>query len=272
MNRPSGSWLTSVPRPWRSPRRVVAVVLVVLVPAAVIAATQTTWWQQRVEPAYRMVMDPDPRVLVTVPTERRQVALTIDDGPDPAWTAEILDLLREHGAGATFFLISGRVPGNEDLVRRMVREGHEIGNHMTDKRPSIDLSPGEFRASLAEAHRVLSGFQELKWFRPGSGWYDEDMLEAMDAYGYRLALSDLYPVDTRISAPELTARYLLWNAEPGSVIILHDGGERGRNTLRTLQWLLPELERSGFEVVTLSELADNATGGRLRASAADAGR
>ncbi|MEE9579507.1 MAG: polysaccharide deacetylase family protein, partial [Gemmatimonadota bacterium] len=72
-----------------------------------------------------------PEVLYFVETDRPTVALTIDDGPDPATTARILDVLERHGARATFFLITDRVPGNEAILRRILDEGHEIGNHLT---------------------------------------------------------------------------------------------------------------------------------------------
>jgi peptidoglycan/xylan/chitin deacetylase (PgdA/CDA1 family) len=72
-----------------------------------------------------------------VDTRAKAVALTLDDGPDAATTPAILDLLRQHGARATFLLITSRVPGNEELVRRMLAEGHEIGNHMPRDEPSI---------------------------------------------------------------------------------------------------------------------------------------
>ena len=195
-----------------------------------------------------------PQVVYFVETQERAVALTIDDGPDPVTTARILDLLRRHGAHATFFLIAGRVPGNEEVVARMVAEGHEIANHMMADRPSILLSPAEFERELMEAHRILSPFGPVRWFRPGSGWYNDAMLSVLREHGYRCALGSVYPFDPQIPSAWFATRYVLWNVHPGDVIVLHDRGGRGERTIAALTGILTELGRRGFRVVTLSEL------------------
>lgn len=242
-------------RPWHvvALRRVGMLVLLA-VPAAAVTV-ETGWWQQRVEPTFRLLADPDPRVLYAADEFRQgRIALTIDDGPDPRTTPAILDVLRRHGARATFFAIAGRVEGNGRIMDRVAAEGHEIANHMMADRPSIDLGPAVFDHRLEQAHETLSRWQEPRWFRPGSGWYDEAMIEAAERSGYRLALGRVYPLDAALASPGLAARVILWLAEPGEIIILHDAGSRGRNTARTLERVLPELDRRGLDVVTLSEL------------------
>jgi len=182
------------------------------------------------------------------------VALTIDDGPDGGATPRILDVLARHEARATFFLISSRVPGNEALVSRMVAEGHELGNHLTRDEPSVWLSAREFEAALVEADSVLSRFGQMRWFRPGSGWYSDTMLAIARARGYRSALGSVYPYDALIPWPRFAAYQILNNVRAGDVIVLHDGGARGPRTAAVLEEILPALERRGLAVVTLSEL------------------
>lgn len=232
------------------------VVLVLLaVPAVVVLASETQWWEHRVEPTYRLLADPDPRVLYGAPgVAGSRVALTIDDGPDSRTTPRILDVLERHEARATFFLIAGRVPGNGQVVERIIAEGHEIGNHMVADRPSIDLRPRAFERRLEQARGILSRWQAPRWFRPGSGWYEETMLRVAGRHGYRTALGRVYPFDAMIGAPAFAARFIRWRAEPGEIIVLHDTGSRGRATARTLEHVLPVLEDRGLEVVTLSEL------------------
>jgi len=193
-------------------------------------------------------------VIWLVPTRRPVVALTMDDGPDPLTTPEILDLLRRYGAHATFFVISGRVAANEDLVVRTIREGHELGNHLNTDDPAILLDPPEFERQLLASHKVLAQFDDVRWFRPGSGWYHTQMLSTLSRYGYRCVLGSVYPFDPQIRSAWFAARYILWNVRPGSIIVLHDHGGRGLRTLAALSTILPELERRGFRVVTLSEL------------------
>ena len=196
-----------------------------------------------------------PRCLYTVPTPERVVALTLDDGPDSAHTRTLLDLLRAHDARATFFLISGRVPGDEALVRAMVAEGHELGNHLTRDEASIRLPAHAFAAAVAEAGRVLGEFGTVRWLRPGSGWYNGTMLDIIERSGYQCALGSVYPYDAQLPWPTLSAAYVLANTRPGAVIVLHEGGERSRRTIETLRQVLPVLRDRGYQVVTLSELA-----------------
>ena len=117
-----------------------------------------------------------PDVLYFVKTEEKIIALTIDDGPHPMVTPKILDVLSEYQVPATFFLIGGRVQHNEDILRRIASNGHEIGNHHMEDAPSIRLSEVEFEKQLLQAHRILSEFAQVKWFRPASGWFNERML------------------------------------------------------------------------------------------------
>jgi len=195
-----------------------------------------------------------PGVIYFVETSEPVVALTIDDGPDSITTPKVLDILSQHQASATFFLISSKLEGNECLVSELVRQGHELGNHLTQDEPSIQLSPTEFETALLEAHQALSSFVELHWLRPASGWYSARMLKIAHAHGYRVALGDVFPYDTNIPSSQFAAKHILCNVRPGSIIILHDGGIRGEIIVSTLAKTLPELHRRGFRVVTLSEL------------------
>ena len=202
-----------------------------------------------------IVGDPHPAVLYSVDVENPTLALTIDDGPDPESTPVILDVLKRNGAHATFFLLSERIPGNEALVRRIIDEGHELGNHMARDFPSVELSPEEFLSELLEADRMLAPYGETRWFRPGSGWYNEEMIRTLSEHGYELALGSVYPLDAQIPSTALARNILLWRARPGAIIVLHDAGKRGMRTAKTLSEVLPELSSRGYQVVTLSELA-----------------
>ncbi|MGH7672746.1 MAG: polysaccharide deacetylase family protein [Gemmatimonadales bacterium] len=198
-------------------------------------------------------------VLFFVDGAESAIALTIDDGPDGVTTPRILEVLARQRARATFFLISSRVPGHEGLISRMVAQGHELGNHLTLDEPSIRLSAAGFESALVEADSVLSRFRPMRWLRPGSGWYSDTMLAIARARGYDCALGSIYPYDALIPWPRFAALQILTNARAGDVIVLHDGGARGRRTAAVLERILPALQRRGLEVVTPSDLA-----GRLR--------
>jgi peptidoglycan/xylan/chitin deacetylase (PgdA/CDA1 family) len=205
-----------------------------------------------------------PGCLYHVPVAERAVALTIDDGPDAATTPLILARLRQHGAKATFFLISNRVGHRAPLVAQIVGEGHEIGNHFTQDRPGIRLSTDAFTRDLEQAHAVLAAFDTVRWARPGSGWYSQAMAIAMARKGYRCALGSVYPYDPTIPSVAYASWFIRRNVRPGAVVILHDGGSRGIRTARTLQNVLPWLNRHGYRVVSLSELVTMPEGRRGR--------
>jgi len=195
-----------------------------------------------------------PEVIYAIDTQTSVVALTIDDGPDQITTSRLLDILKKHDARATFFLITDRIAGNEAIVHQIVAEGHDLGNHMPSDEPSIQLDPIEFETQLTDSNRILTQFGDASWFRPGSGWYNKEMLTTVHQQGYRLVLGSIYPYDPQLGSTWFSIRYILWKIKPGSIIILHDFGTRGERTADILENILPVLGARGFQVVTLSEL------------------
>ena len=195
-----------------------------------------------------------PGCLYAVETGAPAVALTIDDGPDPSTTPDLLRALRDHGAHATFFLISGKVARGDSTVAAMIAAGHEIGNHLTRDQSSINLAPAAFDSSIVAAGRTLSRFGPVRWARPGGGRYNRRMVATMQRRGYQCVLGSIYPYDAEIPSSRFSSAFVLAHARPGAIIVLHDGGARGRRTSAALRRLLPELRRRGLRVVTLSEL------------------
>lgn len=240
------------PAPSRVTLRYAAVALTLLLLAtAVVLGMAPRWVVPQLSARF-------PGCLYAVDTDSPAVALTIDDGPDPATTPALLDVLREHDARATFFLISEHVAGADPIVRAMVAGGHEIGNHLTRDEPSIALAPAAFDSALRTAGRRLSAFAPVRWARPGGGRYDTRMVASMRAHGYDCALGSVYPYDAGVPSSRFSSAFILAHVRPGSIIVLHDGGTRGRRTRATLERVLPALEQRGLRVVTLSELTASA--------------
>lgn len=234
---------------WGWGRQDIRVAVIAAASSSLACGATVRWQVRRLEKA-------NPRVLYAVDAATKAVALTIDDGPDPVTTPAILDVLARNGAHATFFIITSRVPGNEALLRRMLAEGHELGNHLLRDEPSIRLSPAEFERQLRESDDVLSRFAAVRWFRPGSGKFDPPMLNTIEQHGYRCALGSAYPFDPQIRWSWFSRRFILSTVRAGSVVILHDWGSKGRRTVKTLSNLLPTLRARGFRVVTLTELEE----------------
>ncbi len=193
-------------------------------------------------------------------TDKKLAALTIDDSPHPENTQAILEVLDRYEAQATFFIIAGRVKGREAIIEAIISNGHEIGNHMMKDKASIHLEPDTFAARFKQADSVLSQFQAMKWFRPASGLYTDAMIRILHDYdaSYRCVLGSVYPFDAAVPWSSFSIQYIKANVTPGSIIILHDGNERGRRTLQTLRNILPYLKQKGYRLVTLSRLSEEA--------------
>lgn len=189
-------------------------------------------------------------------TDEKLIALTIDDGPDSITTPEILSVLDQYDAKATFFLISNYISGNEDLVYQIVEQGHELGHHMTKGETTIRLSHDEFRKKFDQADSTLSQYTKIRWFRPGSGWYNKHMIAYLThgEYDYRCALGSVYPFDPLIPSTIFATVFITINIKPGSIVVLHDRGNRGKRTVKTLTQILPKLYDRGYKFVTLTEL------------------
>ncbi|MFC1731280.1 polysaccharide deacetylase family protein, partial [candidate division KSB1 bacterium] len=198
-------------------------------------------------------MSPD--VLYYTITSEKVAALTIDDGPHPEITPKILDVLKKHDVRATFFLVGERIDGCEEIIERMRREGHELGNHLEREKRSVSLSREEFgRQLLSVDAKIYTADDTVKWFRPGSGWYSPRMVRQARIYGYRTVLASVYPYDTRLRSVKLISYYVRKNIFPGSIIVLHDGKDNRRHIIDVLDHILPALKKRGYRIVTVGEL------------------
>ncbi|KAG0650205.1 Chitooligosaccharide deacetylase [Hyphodiscus hymeniophilus] len=150
------------------------------------------------------------------------VALTIDDAPSDQ-TSKMLDLLKEYGAKATFFVIGSQIVSHPDLLRRMHDEGHEIGNHAWKDEPSISLPLSELERQVLEVESLIpANHGSAKYFRPGSGIFNKKMVEKLVNMGYRVVLGSIYPHDPQIHNPKLNSKHVLSMLRPGGIIIMHD--------------------------------------------------
>lgn len=192
--------------------------------------------------------------LYRVPGADSAVALTIDDAPSPGGTRDILRVLEEHDARATFFVIGSRAARHPRLVEELVRRGHGIGHHMWRDERSLGVDSSAFERRLERTDSLLDLHGGSRWLRPGGGLYSPRMARTARRHGYRVVLGDVYPFDPAVRWPPLAAELILAWARPGSIVILHDGAGRASRTADALRRVLPALERRGLDAVTLDEL------------------
>lgn len=188
---------------------------------------------------------------------KKVVALTFDDGPWPGQTAKILDILKAENVPATFFAIGLRVKREPGLAKRIVAEGHAIGNHTYRHVDLTGTKPDILRREIRGANdmvRWTTGVQP-KWFRPPMGQVGGPAYKEIAAAGLRPVLWTVDPQDWRKGAEAgKIARSVIAAAKPGSVILLHDGGGDRTQTIKALPWIIHELKKKGYEFVRLDDL------------------
>ncbi|KAF2707069.1 carbohydrate esterase family 4 protein [Pleomassaria siparia CBS 279.74] len=206
-----------------------------------------------------------PDVLWHVTTSEKIVALTIDDGPSE-YTAEILDILQANDATATFFVIGSQVPGKEDELADLVRNGNELGNHAMHDEPSLSLTDADLIHQIETVEGIINKAYDTahveyppRYFRPGSGVFNSRMRERLEMLKYRLVLGNIYPHDAQISYSSVNARHILSMLQPGGIIVCHD---RRSWTIPMLKKVIPEIKRRGYRITTVTELIDMAPRGK----------
>lgn len=193
--------------------------------------------------------------------ETRLIALTFDDGPSP-WTAPILDLLVEHSARATFFVLGANIAGRESTLRRAVEEGHELGLHGWSHRRLSELSsaePSDEMLATQAAIERATGVVCHDW-RPPYFEADEGVRSALGESGLVEIGCSIAPEDYHWPA-ERTAAYVLERLQPGAIVDLHDGrpSQSGSEptraaTVEALGLILREMKRRNLASVSISEL------------------
>ncbi len=214
-----------------------------------------------------------------------QVALTFDDGPDSTWTPRILDILKQYGANATFFMIGEVAQDNVGVMQRVYAEGHEIGNH-TFTHPDIsEISPRQVDLQITLTERLFGsklGVQPL-YFRPPYSIDQEpdtndqaSPVDRIQGLGYTIVGNKIDTNDwdehPRKSPEEITNSVLQQIADMqghpdrrGSIILMHDGGGDRSATVAALPVLIQALRAHGFEIVPVSQLLGQTRAGVMPA-------
>lgn len=181
---------------------------------------------------------------------QKRVALTFDDGPHSIYTKQLLDGLVERDVHVTFFVIGKNIPGNEELIARMQKEGHLIGNHTYDHVKICDLSSEEACEQVektSELVREITG-EDTEFVRPPFGAWNKSM-----ECSFRMipVLWDVDPLDWTTKNKALIEERVLTDVSSGDIILMHDYYE---SSVEAALELVDELQAQGYEFVTVDEL------------------
>ncbi|WP_306879616.1 polysaccharide deacetylase family protein [Variovorax boronicumulans] len=192
---------------------------------------------------------------------RREVAITIDDGPEPEVTPRVLDLLDAHGQRATFFCIAERVLAHPELACEIVARGHSIQNHTAQHRHNFSfLGPRGFASEIARAQDILTEVtgQRPTCFRAPAGLRNPFLEPVLHRLGLSLVSWTRRGFDTREGDPAKVMARLARNLQARDILLLHDGNaartaEGKPVLLEVLPLLLERLRADGLRAVTLPE-------------------
>ena len=191
-------------------------------------------------------------------TSQKVLYLTFDAGYENGCTEKILDTLKKHQVSAAFFLVGNYIQRNADLVRRMVEEGHTVGNHTMHHYDMSKISDKETFAKelqdLEALYKETTGQELPKYYRPPQGIYSEDNLKMAQELGYKTVFWSLAYVDwnndAQPTAGEAFAK-LLPRTHSGAVVLLHS---TSKTNAEILDELLTKWEEEGYHFGTLDEL------------------
>ena len=188
----------------------------------------------------------------------RYVALTFDDGPHPVYTKEILDILAENHAKATFFVIGQNAEAYPELVRAEADAGHEIGNH-TFSHPTMNKI--SLSVALDEIRRTQTTVQDITGkaplvFRSPGGIYSDELVAAVEAIPCKPVLWSWRQdtMDWKRPSVDSIVKTVLDNLQDGDIILFHDYNAGKSPTPQALRILLPQIAAKGYDFVTVSEL------------------
>ncbi len=191
-----------------------------------------------------------------VKTSRKVIAITFDDGPHPENTPRLLDMLKEREIKATFYVVGNMVKYNPQLLRRMIEEGHEIGNHTVSHGTLSRMSDEALITELRAAHDQIvneTGVVPRTMRPPGGAIKNDQKKVVMEALGYPTILWSVDPEDWKRPGPAVVTSRLVSGAAPGGILLVHD---LHKPTVDAMPSTFDQLLAQGYEFVTVSELIE----------------
>ncbi|HHT7013480.1 polysaccharide deacetylase family protein [Bacillus cereus group sp. BfR-BA-01361] len=202
------------------------------------------------------------KVIWEVNTKKKIVALTFDDGPHPIFTPQILDILAKYNAKATFFVAGNKVKRFPVILKRQVKEGHEIANHTYNHIYDKNITAAKLTSELNQTDAIIKRITGYKptLYRPVVGLHNNLIINTAIQNGKLVILWSWHqdPQDWRSPAANKISRYITKGVKPGNIILLHDwnGSEFSKisQTVDALESIMKYLNNNGYKCVTVSEL------------------
>jgi len=190
----------------------------------------------------------------SVNTSRRFVALTFDDGPHPELTPRLLDILRQNGVRATFYVIGRNVEMYPEIARRIVAEGHEIANHSWSHPRLTALGSSRLQSELSKTSEIIqrtTGRRPTN-MRPPYGAINDGVRQTiLRDHGMDVIMWSVDPLDWKRPGAQVVRRRLVEGATPGGILLAHDIHP---GTIEAMPGTISDLKAKGYGFATVSQL------------------
>ncbi len=188
-------------------------------------------------------------------SESKNIYLTFDEGYEAGYTEQILEVLKNNDVKATFFITAHYLNTQEDLVKRIIDEGHIVGNHTVNHKSMPDLTEEEMKKEIMELHQAIyQKFNyDMKYIRPPKGEFSERTLKVTNNLGYKTVMwSFAYEDWNEDKQPDeqKSLQKILNNLHNGEIILLHGNSKTNTNILDSM---IKEVKNMGYEFKSLDE-------------------
>ncbi|GIN92513.1 polysaccharide deacetylase family protein [Siminovitchia terrae] len=213
------------------------------------------------QPIFNMKNKSERALIMKGPSTKREIALTFDDAPDDIFTPKILDILKEKKVKATFFLVGHRIEKYPDIAKRIVQEGHAVGNHSYNHPNFLQMKEADFKRQINRTDKLISSLTGSvpTIVRPPYGEINDKQIEWLTKYKRVVVEWDVDSLDWKGLKSEEIVNNILSGVNPGSIVLLHSGtGEGGdlSGTVEALSTVIDDLRKKGFKMVTIPDLLD----------------
>jgi len=198
------------------------------------------------------------RVIWDLKIDEKLISITFDDGPHPIYTPQILDTLAKYNAKATFFVTGNRADKYPHLLKRIVKEGHEVGNHTYNHISGRNVTSISLKNELDSTANIINRITGVTpvLFRPVGGFYNDTIINTAIRNDYLVIMWSWHqdPEDWKKPSANKITKHVTSAAKPGDIVLLHDSGGDRSHTVKALESILDYLTEHNFKCVTVSEM------------------
>lgn len=202
------------------------------------------------------------KIIKKASSNGKSIILTFDDGPDPKYTPELLNVLRENNVKCTFFVLAEKAKKYPDLIKEISNEGHYIGLHSLKHSNAIFRSPIQTKKDISESIEILTNLGiKVDYHRPPWGMFNPFTFYYAKKHNIKVVLWSIHAFDwSKWVTVDYIQQKLINKVKPGDIILLHDsrGAKNApKKTIKALESIIPILKNNGYNFILAKNLDES---------------